>query len=98
MRIRLEPAGHEKFKIVLPNKNADYPIGVVWKDSLKSSGWRIKAFFMTLRSDDYIVDRLYDDCLSASRKLAVLFDQVSGHQKSDSVDFAYLFLDDAASD
>ena len=45
MRIRLEKDGVDKFKVILPGQNKDFPVGIVWKDLFKGKGWKIKCYF-----------------------------------------------------
>ena len=99
MRIRLEPDGLDRYKVVLPGENSEYPIGLVWKDPMKKSGWCIKAYFMTMYKDDYIINDRYDDCMKAARKLAHLFDRINNAQNLEITDtFSYDWQDMAASD
>lgn len=99
MRIRLEPDGLDKYKIILPGKNADYPIGVVWKDMFKNTGWRLKAYFMTSFRDDHIIERVYDDSMSAARALAHIFKKIEKTSLLDKTDpFVAIWPDDTATD
>ena len=70
------PDGNDRYKVVLPGKNSDYPVGVVWKDVLKKSGWKIKPYFVTLFRDDSSITRKYDDSMEAARKLAEMFNKM----------------------
>jgi hypothetical protein len=100
VRIRLEPDGLNKFNILLPGQNRDYPIGVVWRDPFKKSGWRLKSYFITLFKDDHIVNQVYDDSMKAARALAALYNRIkyAGSYKDDMDVFDFMLPDDTASD
>ena len=76
MRIRLKPDGQDRYKVILPGKNGDYPIGVVWKDILKKSGWKIKPYFVTLYRNEHLLRKKYSDSMEAARKLAEMFNKM----------------------
>tara|TARA_R110000824_G_scaffold111218_4_gene259582 strand:+ start:2643 stop:2948 length:306 start_codon:yes stop_codon:yes gene_type:complete len=101
MSIRLEPDGLNKFKILLPGKNRDYPIGVVWLNSFKKgTGWRLKSYFMTLFKDDHILNQVYDDSMKAARALATLYNRIGGNRayEEDIDAFDFMLPDDTAAD
>ena len=70
------PDGDDRYKVILPGKNDNYPIGIIWKDVLKKSGWRIKPYFVTLFRDDSQLGQIYDDSMKAARKLAAIFNKM----------------------
>ena len=99
MRIRLEPDGLNRYKIILPGKNNDFPIGLVYKDILKNTNWRLKAYFMTSFKEDHIIERVYDDSMTAARALARIYKKIeiiSLQEKTDP--FHVVWPDDTASD
>ena len=75
MRIRLEEDGPSKFKIVLPGKNKNFPIGVIWKDPFHGKFWNTKAYFSTYGLDRFITEKTYDDIMKAARGLAAAFER-----------------------
>lgn len=99
MRIRLEPDGANKYKIILPGKNAEFPIGIIWKDILNNKGWRLKAYFIASFVDDHIIERVYDDSMTGARALARLFEKIEMNSFRDATDpFDVAWPDDTASD
>ena len=101
MRIRLEPDGIDKYKIVLPGKNANYPIGVVWKDPFKKGKWFIKAYFTTLFKDDSAFVKAYLDSMEAARVLARIYSRVERLSSKEITDRIYQVgwpLDEPGSD
>jgi hypothetical protein len=99
MRIRLEPDGDNKYKIILPGCNRNYPIGVVSRYPFKKSGWRLKSYFIILLKDDPVLNQVFDDSMKAARALATLYTKVeklSGYRTSDAFDF--MLPDDTATD
>jgi len=77
MRIRLEEDGPSKFKVVLPGKNKDFPIGVIWKDPFRGNVWKTKAYFSIYNLDMYVTEKIYDDVMKAARSLAAAFERNS---------------------
>lgn len=73
MRIRLEEDGVDKFKVILPGQNKDFPIGIVWKDLFKDRNWKIKCYFPIYGLDNYVEKKIYDDSMKAARALASTF-------------------------
>ena len=73
MRIRLEDDGHDRFNIILPGLNKDFPIGVIWKDPFRKETWRTKRYFPIFGMSQYSEDQVYDDSMKAARALANLF-------------------------
>ena len=73
MRIRLEEDGVDKFKVILPGQNKDFPIGIVWKDLFKGKIWKIKCYFPIYGLDSYVEKKTYDDFMKAARVLASTF-------------------------
>jgi len=73
-RIRLEPDGHDRYQVILPGINSDYPIGAIWIDSFqKPPKWKAKAYFpLYIRGLD-LEYRTYDDSMKAARELAMFF-------------------------
>ena len=75
MRIRLEEDGIDKFKVVLPGKNKDFPIGVIWKDPFRGKIWKTKPYFATYDKITYVEQKTYDDFMKAARALALQFER-----------------------
>ena len=99
MRIRLQPDGIDKYKVVLPGKNTDYPIGTVFKEVFSKKGWQIKAYFTTMYKDDYILNQVFEDSISAARQLANVYDQFQVTSYGGTIDqFDFTWPDDTASD
>ena len=99
MRIRLEPDGLDKYKVILPGKNADYPIGVVFKELFSKKGWQIKAYFVTMYKDDYIINQIFDDSMDAARALANIYGRISRIASKEITDqFDFIWPDDTAAD
>ena len=99
MRIRLEPDGLDKYKVILPGKNANYPIGVVFKDLFSKKGWQLKAYFMTMYKDDYVLNQTYDDSMIAARALAGIYNKIKTISSIEETDqFDFVWPDDAATD
>ena len=99
MRIRLEPDGIDKYKVILPGKNADYPIGVVFKELFSKKGWRLKAYFVTMFKDDYIINQIFDDSMDAARALAKVYDRIQTITSKEITDrFHFTWPDDTATD
>jgi len=73
-RIRLEPDGQDKYQVILPGINSDYPIGTIWIDNFqKPPKWKVKAYFpLYVRGLD-LEYRMYDDSMKAARELATFF-------------------------
>jgi hypothetical protein len=97
MRIRLEPDGLDKYKVILPGKNVDYPIGVVFKDLFSKKGWKIKAYFITMYKDDHIINQIFDDSMAAARALAVVYGRI-GTSREITDQFDFIWPDDTAAD
>ena len=99
MRIRLEPDGLDKYKVILPGKNADYPIGVIFKEFFSKKGWQIKAFFITMYKDDYTINQIFNDSMDAARALASIYNQIQiADSKVITDQFDFVWPDDTASD
>ena len=99
MRIRLEPDGQDNYKVVLPGENADYPIGLVWKDIFKKENWKIKAYFITSKRHDSILNKPYEDSMKAARNLADLFIRIENQRYVDFPDtYEFNWSDVSASD
>jgi len=94
-RIRLKQISHDKFDIILPGKNYDYPIGVTWKDPFNpKSKWKIKAHFQTMLRDDHIINQVFDSSMEGARILADMFCRLGEYEQA--LDF--IWPDDTASD
>ena len=99
MRIRLEPDGLNKYKVVLPGKNNNFPIGTVWKDPFKKGKWSLKAYFTTRFKDEHIIQQLFEDCMEAARTLANLYNKLSIITSREiTEEFDFIWPDDAATD
>ena len=99
MRIRLEPDGIDKYKIILPGRNNDFPIGAVWKDPFKGGRWRLKAYFTTMFKDEHIIEHIYDDSMRASRALAGIYQKLQLITSRETTDpFNFVWPDDIATD
>jgi hypothetical protein len=77
MRIRLEEDGIDKFKVVLPGKNKDLPIGEIWKKPFREKGWKTKPYFSVYAVDYESSSQIYSDSMKAARSLAVAFQRNS---------------------
>ena len=97
MRIRLEPDGLDKYKVILPGKNADYPIGVVFKELFSKKGWRLKAYFVTMYKDDYILNQIFNDSMQGARALARVYGRI-GTSREITDQFDFIWPDDTAAD
>ena len=89
MRIRLVPDGLDKYKIILPGRNADYPIGVVWKDPFKKNKWCLKAYFSTLYKDEEVITKKYTDSMVAARELARIYNRIKKLSSKEVTDKIY---------
>ena len=99
MRIRLEPDGLDKYKVILPGKNADYPIGVVFKELFSKKGWRLKAYFVTMYKDDHILNQIYNDAMAGARALAGVYGRINTIASKEITDqFDFIWPDDIAAD
>lgn len=73
-RIRLEPDGQDKYQVVLPGFNSEYPIGTIWIDNFqKPPKWKAKAYFPLHIRGLQLEHRTYDDSMKAARELASFF-------------------------
>jgi len=94
-RIRLKPISHDKFDIIIPGKNNDYPIGIVWKDPLNlKSKWKIKPHFYTTLKEDSTINQVYDSSMEGARILSDMFNQLGKYEQT----FDFVWPDDSASD
>lgn len=100
MRIRLEPDGLNKFNVLLPGQNRDYPIGAIWQDPFRKGGWRLKSYFGISFRDDYILNQVFDDSMKAARALGTLYSKIkyASLYKEDLNVFDLMLSDDTASD
>lgn len=74
MRIRLEEDGVDKFKVVLPDRNKDFPIGTVWKDIFSAGSWKAKAYFSIYKTYSSVEKQKFDDFMQAARALAKAYE------------------------
>ena len=101
MRIRLLDDGIDRFKVFLPEKDENFPIGVVWKDPFSKRAWKNKAYFSLSSSDKHIESKTYDDFMKAARELAIYYERsmfFSSLENEDLFENPYNFSWDDASD
>lgn len=78
-RIRLEPDGPDKYQVILPGLNSDYPIGTIWINKYKKPPkWKAKAYFPLYGQAVKLEYQTYDDSMKAARELAALFRRSEG--------------------
>jgi hypothetical protein len=70
MRIRLQDEGPDRFKVILPEENKNFPVGLVWKDMFSKQAWKIKFYFPVRGYDRNLENKTYDDFMKAAREIA----------------------------
>tara|TARA_R110000824_G_scaffold326843_3_gene513786 strand:- start:176 stop:484 length:309 start_codon:yes stop_codon:yes gene_type:complete len=95
-RLRLEPAGDDKFQIFIPGDNGGYPIGAVNRIPLTNPPkWKIKPYFMTRLMDDDIFQQRFDDSIKGARLLADLYTHIDKVSKLEITEpFEFVWPDD----
>jgi len=96
MRIRLlEDDAPDKYKILLPDENKNFPIGLVWKDNFKTQGWKVKVYFpIYSRSEQYDLERqIFDDFMKAARDVANCYKRNSNLSFYEENEYGFVWPD-----